>query len=67
MQMQSDAQPSSPVTVTSPSTRTSPAPVPAVPDVTQSSPLNVPDTSTLPIALPQVSLPLEVPELPKLP
>jgi RNA polymerase sigma-70 factor, ECF subfamily len=67
MQMQSDAQHSSPVTVTSPSTRTSPAPVPAVPDVTQSSPLNVPDTSTLPIALPQVSLPLEVPELPKLP
>jgi hypothetical protein len=38
-----------------------------VPAVPPPSPLNVPDTSTLPIALPQVSLPLEVPELPKLP
>jgi RNA polymerase sigma-70 factor, ECF subfamily len=62
-----DAQASSPVTVTSPPTLTSPAPVPTLPDVTQALPVNVPDTSTLPVELPRVSLSLDVPELPKLP
>jgi hypothetical protein len=41
--------------------------VPTLPDVTQSLPLNVPDTPTLPVELPQVSLPLDVPDRPKLP
>jgi len=67
VQTQNDAPASSAVTVTSSPTLTSPAPVPTLPDVTQSLPLNVPDTPTLPVELPQVSLPLDVPDRPKLP
>jgi hypothetical protein len=67
VQTQKAAQASSPVTVTSPPTPTSPAPVSTVPDVTQSLPLDMPNTSTLPVELPQVALPLDAPALPKLP
>jgi RNA polymerase sigma-70 factor, ECF subfamily len=65
VQTRNDARPSSPVTVTSRPTVTSPSRVPTLPDVTQSLPLNVPNTSTLPVGLPHVSLPLDV--LPNLP
>jgi RNA polymerase sigma-70 factor (ECF subfamily) len=63
VQAQNAPQASPPVTVTSPPTLTSPAPLPAVTDVTQTIPVDVPDTSTLPVGLPHV----ELPPLPLLP
>jgi RNA polymerase sigma-70 factor, ECF subfamily len=63
VQTQNAPQASPPVTVTSPPTLTSPAPLPAVTDLTQTIPVDVPDTSTLPVGLPHV----ELPPLPPLP
>jgi hypothetical protein len=54
---QNAAQASPPVTVTSAPTPTSPVPAPTLPDATQSLPLDVPNTSTLPLELPDVALP----------
>jgi RNA polymerase sigma-70 factor (ECF subfamily) len=63
VQGQSAPQVSPPVTVTSAPTVTSPSPLPAVTDVTQTLPVTVPDTSTLPVKVLQV----ELPQLPSLP
>ena len=63
VQAQNGPQDSSPVTATAQPTATSPVPTVAVPDVSQTLPVTVPHTSTLPLQVPQV----EVPPLPKLP